>query len=109
MSKIDELLKIDGVVAAGEFSKDGAVIGYRTITHMPPELAAMSAQFCATVSMLFTTLAGPFSQVSGMSWTPAHGWAYSGGEMTVAVGGRYGVFLRTEKADFNQLFKELVE
>jgi roadblock/LC7 domain-containing protein len=107
MSKIDELLKIDGVVAAGEFATDGSLIGYRTHTHMPPEMAAMSAQFCATVTMLFNTLAGAFSHFSKMKWIPQQGWAYSGGEMTVAVRGRYGVFIRTEKADFNELFQAL--
>jgi roadblock/LC7 domain-containing protein len=28
--------------------------------------------------------------------------------MTVAVGGRYGIFIKTEKADFNHLFQVLV-
>jgi roadblock/LC7 domain-containing protein len=28
--------------------------------------------------------------------------------MTVAVGGRVGVFIKTEKADFNKLFQTLV-
>ena len=74
---------------------------------MPPEMAAMSAQFCASVSMMFNTLAGAFSHLTPMKWTPQQGWAYSGGEMTVAVGGRIGVFIRTEKADFNKLFQAL--
>ena len=43
-----------------------------------------------------------------MNWTPQHGWAYSGGDMTVAVSGRFGLFIKTEKADFNQLFEVLV-
>ena len=38
------------------------------------------------------------------------GWAYSGGEYTVAVGegGTNGVFVETAKADFNTLFKASV-
>ena len=76
--------------------------------NMSRELAATTAQFCATVSMLFNTLAGAHSQLSGMRWLPQQGWAYSGGDMTVAVGGRYGIFIKTEKADFNQLFQVLV-
>src|SRR5262245_47556075 len=108
MARIDDLLRIDGVVAAGEFTPDGALVDYRASTNMSRELAASSAQFCATVSMLFNTLAGSYSQLSGMRWTPQQGWAYSGGDMTVAVGGRFGVFIKTEKADFNQLFQVLV-
>lgn len=42
-----------------------------------------------------------------MRWTPQHGWMYAGGDWTVAVGGRRGVFVETAKADFNQLFAAL--
>jgi roadblock/LC7 domain-containing protein len=108
MAKLDDLLKIDGVMAAGEFTADGSLVDYRSNMNMPPELAAMSAQFCGTVSMMFSTLAASFSQLTPMKWAPQQGWAYSGGEMTVAVGGRTGVFIKTEKADFNKLFQALI-
>src|SRR5262249_10897604 len=108
MAKLDDLLRIDGVMAAGEFAPDGTLVDYRANMNMPPEMAAMSAQFCATVSMMFTTLAATFSHLTPLQWTPQQGWAYSGGDMTVAVGGRMGVFIRTDKADFNTLFRALV-
>jgi roadblock/LC7 domain-containing protein len=110
MATLDELLAIGGVAAAGEFGRDGSLVDFKSSMDMPQELAAQTAQFCATVSMLFDTLAGSYSQMSGMPWTPQQGWAYSGGDWTVAVGegGRKGVFIETAKADFNQLFKMLV-
>src|SRR5262245_55116223 len=108
MAKLDDLLKIDGVMAAGEFMTDGTLVDYKANMNLPPEMAAMSAQFCATMSMMFNTLAGAFSRLTPLHWAPAQGWAFSGGDMTVAVGGRVGVFIRTEKADFNKLFKALV-
>jgi roadblock/LC7 domain-containing protein len=43
-----------------------------------------------------------------MNWVPQQGWAYSGGEWTVAIGGNRGVFVETAKADFNRLFQALV-
>ncbi|MEX2405749.1 MAG: DUF2173 family protein [Actinomycetota bacterium] len=48
--------------------------------------------------------------MSGMNWSPQQGWAYSGGDWTVAIGegGTKGVFIETAKADFNRLFQELV-
>ena len=79
MASLEELLQIDGVAAAGEFGKDGSLIDYRSSMDMSPELAAGAAQFCGTVSLLFDTLSGAFSQMSGMNWTPQQGWAYSGG------------------------------
>jgi roadblock/LC7 domain-containing protein len=75
---------------------------------MSPELAAMMAQFCATVTMLFTTMAGAFSQLNEMNWTPQQGWMYAGGDWTVAVGGRRGVFAETARADLNELYRALV-
>jgi len=110
MATLDELLEIDGVFAAGEFAKDGSLVDYRSTMDMPPEQAAFAAQFCGTVSLLFDTLGGAFTQLSGMPWSPQQGWAYSGGQYTVAVGegGSKGVFIETEKADFNGLFHALV-
>ena len=108
MAKLDDLLKIDGVVAVGQFEPDGKLVAYKANTSMPSDIAAMSAQFCASVSMMFKTLGGAFSQLTPMQWAPQQGWAYSGGDMTVAVSGGVGVFIKTEKADFNKLFAALV-
>lgn len=108
MARLDELLKLNGVVVAGEFTADGKLVDYKARMDMSPELAAMTAQFCATVTMMFNTLAGAFSQLSKMNWVPQQGWAYSGGEWTVAIGANRGVFVETAKADFNQLFQALV-
>ncbi len=108
MATLDELLDIEGVVAAGEFNADGSLVDYKATMDMSQEMAEMTAQFTATVTMMFNTLASSYTQVSGMQWVPQQGWAYSGGDWTVAVGGNRGVFIETEKADFNQLFEVLV-
>jgi roadblock/LC7 domain-containing protein len=107
MASLNELLQMDGVMAVGQFAPDGRLIEYKANGDMPQDLAAMSAQFCATVSMLFGTMAGAFTQMSGMSWTPPQGWMYAGGDWTVAVGGNTGVFVETAKADFNKLYGAL--
>ena len=108
MTSLDDLLDIEGVVAAGEFGRDGSLVDYKAKMDMSPEMAEMTAQFCATVTMMFDTLAGSFTQLSGMNWVPQQGWAYSGGDWTVAIGGNRGVFIETSKADFNRLFEVLV-
>jgi roadblock/LC7 domain-containing protein len=107
MATLNELLNLNGVVAAGEFTADGKLVDFKSKMEMPPEMAEMSAQFCSSVTMLFNTLAGSFAQLSKMKWVPQQGWAYSGGEWTVAVGGNKGVFVETAKADFNKLFQTL--
>ena len=75
---------------------------------MSKDMGALTAQFCATVTMMFNTLAGSYSKMSGMNWVPQHGWMYAGGDWTVAIGGNRGVFIETAKADFNQLYQALV-
>jgi roadblock/LC7 domain-containing protein len=108
MATLDDLLKINGVIAAGEFTPDGRLVDFKAKTEMSKDLGILTAQFCATVTMLFNTLAAAHSKLSGMNWLPQQGWMYAGGEWTVAVGGTRGVFIETAKADFNQLFKVLV-
>lgn len=108
MTTVDDLLDIDGVVAAGEFSPDGELVEYGATMDMSEGLAASSAQFCATVTMLFDTLGSAFTEMSGMEWTPQHGWMYAGGDYTVAIGGTTGVFVETDTADFNRLYEALV-
>lgn len=44
-----------------------------------------------------------------MQWVPQQGWAYSGGDWTVAISGNRGVFVETARTDFNQLFQVLVD
>jgi roadblock/LC7 domain-containing protein len=106
MATLDELMKINGVVAAGQFSDDGKLVEVRG--DLKPEVAQAGAQFCGTVNMLFKTLSGSFQQLSGMQWTPARGWAFAGGQYSVCVGGDKGVFVETAKADYNALFRALV-
>ncbi|MDP9286766.1 MAG: DUF2173 family protein [Thermoproteota archaeon] len=109
MVNFDELLTLDGVAAAGEFASDGKIKEYRSNTDIAKEIAEVSAQFCATVSMLFNTLAGAFTRFTKTTWVPQKVWSYSGGDWTVIIGGggNTWVFVETAKADFNQLFKAL--
>lgn len=112
MAALTDLAKLDGVVLAFEFAPDGRLLGHEATAETPPGMTEMAAaaQFCASVTANFNTLAEAFSKLSGMQWIPQQGWAYSGGEYTIAIGcnGYRGVFIKTEKADFNQLFELLV-
>jgi roadblock/LC7 domain-containing protein len=108
MATLNELLGLKGVVAAGEFTPDGKLLDYKAKMDMSRDLAQTSAQFCASVAMLFNTLGGAFTHLSKMNWVPQKGWMYAGGDYTVAVGGTKGVFVETAKADFNELYRVLV-
>jgi len=108
MATLDDLLKINGVVAAGEFTAAGALVDYKAKIEMSREMAPVTAQFCATVTMMFNTLADGYAGMSKMNWVPQRGWMYAGGDYTVAIWGKRGVFVETAKADFNKLFEVLV-
>jgi roadblock/LC7 domain-containing protein len=68
MGTLEESLAVDGVVAAGEFGPDGSLVDFESHMDMSSGFATMAAQFCATVTMLFNTLAPAFQVVSGMEW-----------------------------------------
>ena len=70
MTTLNQLLELNGLVVAGEFAADDKLIDFKTKMEMPPEMAPMTAQFCATVTMIFNTLAGTHQQLSGMQWLP---------------------------------------
>jgi roadblock/LC7 domain-containing protein len=103
---LDDLVKMDGVIAAFEYMPDGECTGYRNVS---PEMAAMIARFCATVTMLFNTLATSFTSLAETSWMPQQGWTYTGGNHTVILGGGgyRGVFVETAKANLPELLQAL--
>lgn len=106
----DDLLKLKGVVAVGEFTLDGKLVSYKTNKgyDLTQEQAELAAQFSSTVTQVFNTLAGAFGKIKEEEWIPQKGWAYAGGDWTVAIGGNRGVFVKTAEADYNQLFEALV-
>ena len=109
MDTLQELLDIEVVVAAVEFSLDGSLLDYEARMDMSEEMAQMTAQYCAAVYLMFNTLASSFTNLSGMNWLPQRGWTYSGGEWPACIGddGKRGVLVETSMADFNELFEAL--
>lgn len=67
----DDLVRVKGVVAAGQFTADGKAVNYKTNNMpMPQEMAQMTAQFCATVTMMFNTMADTYTKLGHMNWVP---------------------------------------
>ena len=104
---LDELLKFEGVMAAGIFSPEGKLVDYQSNTGMPKEMAQMTAKFCGAVNMMFDALANAYSQLYKMNSVPQHNWMYSGGDWTVLISGTRGVFIESSKADLEKILKAL--
>ena len=104
---LDELLKFEGVMAAGIFNPEGKLVDYQSKTGMPKEMAQTTAKFCGAVNMMFDALASAYTQLYKMNWVPQHNWMYSGGDWTVMISGNRGVFVESSKADLEKLLKAL--
>lgn len=102
---LDELLRFEGVIAAGIFSPDGKLVDYKANTEMSEEMADMTAKFCGAVNMMFDVLASAYTELYKMKWVPQHYWIYSGGNWTVIISGTRGVFVETAKADLDKILK----
>jgi roadblock/LC7 domain-containing protein len=111
LATLDELAAVKGVNVAAQWTDNHILRAYKSQRGISDEEARQKAQFCITVSMMLNNFVSSFTPLSGVQWTPQQGWAYSGGEWTVAVGkgGKLGVYLDTAEADFNRLIEVLFE
>ena len=114
MSNLDDLLKLRGVVAAGEFSPDGTLLDWRIGLHADGanenllRVGRLNAQFVATVTMLFNSMADTYERLSDLRWSPQKGWLYVGGDWLVAVGGGRAVYAQTSEADIAELYESVI-
>lgn len=105
MAKLDDLLRIKGVFAAGEFSNDGKLLAYKG--DISEEHAAMAAEMCAANSLMAKMQCDGYTAFSGQEWAPNIGWALTGPKYSVCVIGNKGVFVRNGEVSFNEVFKAL--
>jgi len=104
---LEELLKIDGVVVASEFSLDGKLLDSKVNLSVSQDVIEKKAQLCGVITMMFNAFAESFSELSKMNWVPQQCWMYAGGDWVVFIGGHRAVFVEREKADFNMLYQAL--
>jgi len=105
--KLEKLMRIKGAVAAGQYKLTGELVAYKG--EIPKEVAEMVAEMCAANTMMAKMQADVFTAFSKMNWKPLIGWAVAAGEYAVCVIGEYGVFVKLNEADFNEIFKTLRE
>ena len=107
MIGLDRLMKIKGVVAAGQFSTDGKVI--RAVGALSEDIMEETAKLCANQNRKLDETARVFSMKSSMEWEPLVGWAVWGGKYAVVVAGNTGVFIDAKYVDMNELMVDLLE
>lgn len=107
MIGLDRLMKIKGVVAAGQFSNEGDVV--RGTGKISNEIMKETAKLCAYQNQKLDELTEYFGTISKMEWKPLMGWAVWGGKYVVMVMGNTGVFIESKHADFRELTVDLLE
>ena len=105
---LDDLLEMEGVVAAGEFADDGRLLNDRSKVQMSEEIANDLASFCASVTSQFRTLASVMARTTGMYWLPLRGWMYSGGDWAAVIAGNRRVFVEGSKVDYTPILNALL-
>lgn len=107
MIGLDRLMKIKGVVAAGQFSEDGGVI--RKAGEISDEIMNETAKICAYQNQKLDELTRFFETISEMEWQPLMGWAVWGGKYVVMVMGNTGIFIESKHTDFRELTVDLLQ
>ncbi len=106
MSKLKELMAMNGVVAAGEFNPDGSLASFEG--NITEEEAAMAAQMAHANKVMAQMQVDGYTAMSGEDgWTPVQGFAVSGPKISICVGSNIGVFVDNETVSFTEVFKAL--
>lgn len=104
MIGLDRLMKMDGVVAAGQFSDDGAVI--RKVGEMPEDLME-SAELCVNQNASSQDFLNDLTSKLPRDFGSLVGWVVWGSKYSVVVVGNTRVFVKTTRGDYNRLMTDL--
>lgn len=103
MDILEELFQMEGVTAVAKLDDMGRIVDWKAKGAVSPEMKEeTSRELSAVVSIL---VSGAHNRPR--NWTPFHGIAYSGGDMTMIVKGEKAVIVETEKVDMDKIFKLL--
>ena len=104
MIGLDRLMRIKGVVAAGQFSEDGKVI--RKVGELPEDLLE-SAELCANQNRASSEFLNDLNNKLPRKYGSLVGWTVWGSKYSVVVVGNTRVFVETGRGDYNQLMIDL--
>ncbi len=100
MSIIEKFLKIDGVVAAGEFTPAGECKGH--MGKMAMANAEEMAKYCATVGKLIEMMGEMHKKTKTLDLDPYYEFVHCGGKFTLFAGKEYFA-VADETAGWNEV------
>jgi roadblock/LC7 domain-containing protein len=104
MIGLDRLMKVKGVVAAGQFSDDGDVI--RIVGELPEDLMER-AEPCIRQTLASREFLKSLQNQLPRDFGSLIGWTVWGSKYSIVVVGNTRVFVETSRGDYNQLMIDL--
>jgi len=105
MIGLDRLMKISGVVAAGQFDSEGNIV--RKAGEIPEAVRKQIAKMNSEQQKSLNATAQTLGQLTGMEWTPLMGWMMWGGKYVLCVMHNNCLIIEAKRADFNQLLIDM--
>ena len=100
MSELERFLKIEGVVAAGEFTHEGKCMNH--VGKVTKGNAEDLANYCATIDKLLESMGKMHKKAGVLDLVPYHGFVHCGGKFTLFAGEKYYA-VADETADWNEV------
>ena len=105
MIGLDRLMKIPGVVAAGQCDSEGKII--RKVGDIPDNVREQIAKINAEQTKKLSATAQKLDELTDMDWVPMVGWLMWGGKYALCVIHNNCLIIEASHADFNQLMVDL--
>jgi roadblock/LC7 domain-containing protein len=114
-SEFDQLLSQDGILMAGRFGPGWTVADHKCkgLFVECPAALEMARSFCSAITMVFNSLAFAADSITRTgfdpsTWLPQQGWAFTGGDYSIAVHGDRFVIGESKKIrSFDELSRML--
>jgi roadblock/LC7 domain-containing protein len=103
MDVLEELFQMEGVTSVAKLDDMGRIVDWKAKGTVSPELKEETSNELSAVMSIFVGGA----RKRPRNWTPFHGIAYSGGDMTMIIKGENAVIVETDKVEMDKIFMML--
>jgi roadblock/LC7 domain-containing protein len=91
MIGLDRLIKLPGVIAAGQFDEKGEVL--RSVGDLSNEMSFFIAHTIKSKSNQISEMTKELADKIDKSWLPFNGWAFWGRKYSMCIVGKTGVIV----------------
>ncbi len=110
MAKLDNLMELEGVIGAFQFSPKGEVLAHQIAagSKLNEQVIDLLCHVCVANMAIATMQARGWESMTGMAgFYPVKGFTFVGFEWTAIVSDDYGVVIPNAKADYTAAYAAL--